>query len=205
MVSPVTFRPASVLAKSVVTVDHVSSGRVELGIGAGWYEAEHRPTASRSAPPGSGSTSSTASSRRSTRQWTDGEDIWPKPLQQPRPPIIVGGTAKPRTVRAAIALRRRIQHPLPDRRGSARARRRRRGRPRGRPPTARFSIMIGCLVGRDEARSGAAGRLPTPPAGTTGHRSRARSTRWSSSCARTRPPASSAPCSSTSHTRTSRW
>ncbi|HET7513347.1 MAG TPA: LLM class flavin-dependent oxidoreductase, partial [Gaiella sp.] len=41
MVSPVTFRPASVLAKNAVTVDHVSGGRVELGIGAGWYEAEH--------------------------------------------------------------------------------------------------------------------------------------------------------------------
>ena len=41
MVSPVTFRSASVLAKSVVTVDHISNGRVELGIGAGWYEAEH--------------------------------------------------------------------------------------------------------------------------------------------------------------------
>ena len=33
MVSPVTFRPVSVLAKSVVTVDHISGGRVELGIG----------------------------------------------------------------------------------------------------------------------------------------------------------------------------
>src|ERR1700752_4174319 len=41
LVSPVTFRPVSVLAKSVVTVDHISAGRVELGIGAGWYEAEH--------------------------------------------------------------------------------------------------------------------------------------------------------------------
>src|SRR5207247_10904081 len=42
MVSPVTFRPASVLAKSVTTVDHISGGRVELGIGAGWFEAEHQ-------------------------------------------------------------------------------------------------------------------------------------------------------------------
>ena len=41
MVSPVTFRPPAVLAKNVVTVDHISGGRVELGIGAGWYEAEH--------------------------------------------------------------------------------------------------------------------------------------------------------------------
>ncbi len=42
MVSPATFRHPSVLAKSVVTVDHISGGRAELGIGAGWFEAEHR-------------------------------------------------------------------------------------------------------------------------------------------------------------------
>ena len=41
MVSPVTFRRVSVLAKLVTTVDHISNGRVELGLGAGWYEAEH--------------------------------------------------------------------------------------------------------------------------------------------------------------------
>ena len=41
MVSPVTFRPASVLAKSAVTVDHVSGGRLVLGIGAGWQRNEH--------------------------------------------------------------------------------------------------------------------------------------------------------------------
>ena len=41
MVSPVTFRRVSVLAKLVTTVDHISSGRVELGIGAGWFESEH--------------------------------------------------------------------------------------------------------------------------------------------------------------------
>src|SRR5437899_1209099 len=42
MVSPATFRHPSVLAKSVVTVDQISNGRVELGLGAGWNEAEHR-------------------------------------------------------------------------------------------------------------------------------------------------------------------
>ena len=42
MVSPATFRHPSVLAKSVVTVDHISNGRAELGIGAGWYLGEHR-------------------------------------------------------------------------------------------------------------------------------------------------------------------
>src|ERR1017187_7612127 len=41
LVSPVTFRHASVLAKCVVSVDRISGGRVELGIGAGWFEPEH--------------------------------------------------------------------------------------------------------------------------------------------------------------------
>src|SRR5487761_1191895 len=41
MVSPATFRHPSVLAKLVTTADHVSGGRVELGLGAGWHEGEH--------------------------------------------------------------------------------------------------------------------------------------------------------------------
>src|SRR3954451_6242259 len=41
LVSPASFRHPSVLAKSAVTVDHVSGGRVELGLGAGWNELEH--------------------------------------------------------------------------------------------------------------------------------------------------------------------
>ena len=42
LVSPVTFRHPSHLAKAVATVDHISGGRVELGMGAGWMELEHR-------------------------------------------------------------------------------------------------------------------------------------------------------------------
>ena len=41
LVSPATFRHPSALAKAVVTADHVSGGRVELGIGTGWLEEEH--------------------------------------------------------------------------------------------------------------------------------------------------------------------
>src|SRR6266567_4195460 len=100
LVSPATFRHPSVLAKMVVTADHVSSGRVELGIGAGWLEAEHTTY---------GFPFMTARERQDeldrqldeiTRQWTDAGDVWPKPLQQPRPRIIIGGSAKPRTVQA---------------------------------------------------------------------------------------------------------
>src|SRR5581483_1341231 len=41
MVSPASFRRPSVLSRMVATVDHVSGGRVELGLGAGWNAAEH--------------------------------------------------------------------------------------------------------------------------------------------------------------------
>ncbi len=42
LVSPVTFRHPGVLAKVVTTVDEMSGGRVEVGVGAGWNEIEHR-------------------------------------------------------------------------------------------------------------------------------------------------------------------
>src|SRR5215204_1363401 len=41
LVSPVTFRHPSVLAKMAATLDHMTDGRAELGIGAGWLESEH--------------------------------------------------------------------------------------------------------------------------------------------------------------------
>jgi alkanesulfonate monooxygenase SsuD/methylene tetrahydromethanopterin reductase-like flavin-dependent oxidoreductase (luciferase family) len=154
MVSPVTFRPVSVLAKNVVTVDHISGGRAELGIGAGWYETEHTAY---------GFSFATARERLDeldrqlseiTRQWTTADDIWPKPLQQPRPPIIVGGTAKPRTVRAAVRFADEYNTVSPSL-DEARDRKRTlddAAREAGREPL-RFSMMIGCVVGRDEAET----------------------------------------------------
>jgi F420-dependent oxidoreductase-like protein len=41
LVTSNTFRHPSVLAKMAVTVDHISNGRLEVGLGAGWYESEH--------------------------------------------------------------------------------------------------------------------------------------------------------------------
>lgn len=41
LVSAVTFRNPAVLAKMAVTVDHISDGRLDFGIGAGWQEREH--------------------------------------------------------------------------------------------------------------------------------------------------------------------
>src|SRR6266487_959553 len=42
LVSPVTFRHPSVLSRAAASVDHISGGRVELGIGGGWMEPEHQ-------------------------------------------------------------------------------------------------------------------------------------------------------------------
>src|SRR6202521_2051481 len=41
LVSPATFRLPSLLANAAATVDHVSGGRIELGLGAGWMAREH--------------------------------------------------------------------------------------------------------------------------------------------------------------------
>jgi alkanesulfonate monooxygenase SsuD/methylene tetrahydromethanopterin reductase-like flavin-dependent oxidoreductase (luciferase family) len=165
MVSPVTFRPASVLAKSVVTVDHISNGRVELGIGAGWYEAEHVTY---------GFDFKTTRERLDEldrqleeihRQWTTADDVLPKPVQEPHPPIIVGGSARPRTVRAAVRWADEYNTVFPT---VHEARERKQvldeaARAAGRDPL-RYSMMIGCVVGRteDDVESRLA-RHPNPP------------------------------------------
>jgi F420-dependent oxidoreductase-like protein len=115
MVSPVTFRLPAVLARNAVTVDHVSGGRVELGMGAGWMELEH---ASNGIPFPDVKTRLRMLREQLeivVRQWT--EDGWsfsgehyrlessqavPKPVQQPRPPLIVGGSGARGTVEPAV-------------------------------------------------------------------------------------------------------
>ncbi len=152
MVSPATFRAASVLAKNAATVDHISNGRVELGIGAGWYEAEHETYGFPFGTAGARLDELDRQLAEIVRQWTDAAEVWPKPVQQPRPPIIVGGSAKPRTVRAAIAHADEYNTVFPT---LADTRERKQildeaAREAGREPL-RFSMMIGCVAGRDAA------------------------------------------------------
>ena len=123
LVSPVTFRPPGNLAKVVVTVDGMSGGRVELGLGAGWHEAEHR----RHGFP-FGEIGERADRLEETLEIVHGlwerPDGWsflgthyaledskfrPKPGSLPeraggRPNIIVGGTGSPRSYRIAARL-----------------------------------------------------------------------------------------------------
>jgi alkanesulfonate monooxygenase SsuD/methylene tetrahydromethanopterin reductase-like flavin-dependent oxidoreductase (luciferase family) len=151
MVSPVTFRHPAVLAKNAVTVDHVSHGRVELGIGAGWYEAEHESYGFSFSTPRTRLDELDRQLQEITRQWTEADDVRPRPVQQPRPPIIVGGAARPRTVAAAIRHADEYNTTFPS---VDEARERGRvvaeaARAAGRPPL-RFSMMTGCIVGRDD-------------------------------------------------------
>ncbi len=117
LVSPVTFRHPSVLAKSMATIDHVSGGRVELGLGAGWNEGEHAAYGFEFPSLGTRMELLEEQLEIVHRLWTEDSVTFtgrhyrlddcpalPKPLQQPRPPLILGGSAKPRAVALAVRL-----------------------------------------------------------------------------------------------------
>ena len=118
MVSPVTFRHPSELAKVVVTADHASKGRVELGMGAGWFDAEHRAFGFRFPSVAERLDLLTEQVEIVHRLVTgDGTEVdfegrhyrlescpaFPAPHQAPHPPLIIGGGAGPRS--AALAAR----------------------------------------------------------------------------------------------------
>jgi F420-dependent oxidoreductase-like protein len=111
LVSCNTFRHPSLLAKQAVTVDHVSNGRLELGLGAGWYEPEH-PMFGIPFPP----TSELVGRFQEAVQLVDRvlrndtttyegrfyqvkeAPTRPKPVQQPRPPLVLAAH-KPKMLR----------------------------------------------------------------------------------------------------------
>jgi alkanesulfonate monooxygenase SsuD/methylene tetrahydromethanopterin reductase-like flavin-dependent oxidoreductase (luciferase family) len=112
LVSPATFRHPSVLAKNVVTADHISGGgRIELGMGTGWLEDEHAAYGFPFPPMGERFELLEEQIEIVSRQW-DGRPLdfegdhytlsgnaLPKPLSPPN--LIVGGRAKPRSLRLA--------------------------------------------------------------------------------------------------------
>jgi F420-dependent oxidoreductase-like protein len=182
MVTAVTFRLPGPLAISVANVDQMSNGRVELGIGAGWFDAEHRAygipfpsvrerfdrleetlaivTGLWSTPEGD------RFSYQGTQFTLTDSPALPKPVQKPYPPVIIGGMGKSRT--PALAARYADEFnvafaPIED---TARQ----IGRVRiacdevGRSQTMVFSAAQTTAVGADEAefarRAAAIGRSP---------------------------------------------
>ena len=190
MVTSATFRHPGPLAISVAQVDEMSGGRVELGIGAGWFEAEHEayaipfPAAGRTLRPADeqldiltglwttpvGETFDYAGTHYTV---TDSPAL-PKPVQSPHPPIIIGGGGAKRTPALAAKFAVGVQHPVraaghaqdPVRAGG-------RGR-RGRRPGPRLADLLGGVRGVRRAAT-------TPRSRAAPARSAARST----SCAAT--------------------
>ena len=183
LVTASTFRLPGPLAISVAQVDAMSRGRVELGIGAGWFEDEHR---------GHGIPFPSTRERFDrleeqlaiiTGMWTTpvGERFsyhgryyeltdtpaLPKPVQQPHPPIIVGGYGTKRTPALAARYAQEFNLPFPplDVYGEYVERVRQACTDAGRDPaTLRTTVALVVCCGRDEAefrrRADAIGREP---------------------------------------------
>jgi F420-dependent oxidoreductase-like protein len=165
LVSPVTFRHPSLLARAAVTVDHISGGRIEVGIGGGWMEAEHRAYGFPFPPTNVRMELLAEQLEIVHRQWTDdafdfdGEhyaiedgDAQPKPVQEPHPPLIVGGAARRGTLEPAVrwADEYNTTFPTDGEIAARRARLLEECERQGREPL-RFSIMTMCIVGGDDA------------------------------------------------------
>jgi F420-dependent oxidoreductase-like protein len=163
MVSPATFRHPSVLARMVATADHISGGRVELGLGAGWNEPEHRAHGFPFPDLGERMELLAEQLEIIHRQWTEEAFSFtgrhyrlercqaePKPLQRPHPPLIMGGAAGPRVARLAArwADEYNTTFATIDDCRERRARILDACRQAGRDPIV-FSLMIPCVVGRD--------------------------------------------------------
>jgi F420-dependent oxidoreductase-like protein len=111
LVTGVTYRHPSVLAAQAVTIDHASHGRLELALGAAWFDKEHRELGIPFPPTGerfdlledaleivtrlfSGNVVSYEGKKVSLHD----ASLRPVPVQQPHPPIWIGGTGPTRTL-----------------------------------------------------------------------------------------------------------
>ncbi len=181
MVSPASFRHPSQLAKLVTSADHISDGRIELGLGAGWHEREHAAygfpfagtrtrmdvleeqlqvvlgnwtgQARSPGPPGPTARPPAESfSFHGEHYRLEDLDAQPKPIQSPHPPLILGGSAGPRsvTLAARYADEYNTVFPTVDEVRERRDRVEQACERAGRDPIP-FSIMTGVLVGSDDA------------------------------------------------------
>lgn len=183
LVSPVTFRHPSQLAKVAATADQVSGGRIELGIGAGWNEREHAAYGFPFPPVGTRFEMLEEQLEIVRRLWTeevvtfegrhyhlDAAQPLPRPVQTP-PTLLVGGVANPRS--AALAARFADEYntlgatldELATRRDRLAAACEEIGRD---PATLPLSLMTGCIVGSSADEVMARARAVLDRLGETG-------------------------------------
>ncbi|WP_026361034.1 LLM class F420-dependent oxidoreductase [Amycolatopsis nigrescens] len=170
LVTAATFRHPSVLAISVAQVDQMSGGRVEFGLGSGWFDAEH--TAYGLALPEIKERFDRYAEQLEiiTGLWEtpEGETFsfdgahyrlaeapgLPKPAQRPRPPVLIGGAGKKRTPALAARFADEFNLPFVDR-ATALAQFERvdaAAREAGRDPKEILrSVAQVVAIGRDEA------------------------------------------------------
>lgn len=108
-----TYRNPALLAKIATTIDHISGGRLNLGMGAGWYELEHSAYGFEFGTPGQRLAKLEEALEVITRLWSGAPAVsfegahyslhnapfLPQPLQSPRPPIWIGGGGERKTLR----------------------------------------------------------------------------------------------------------
>jgi F420-dependent oxidoreductase-like protein len=112
VVTGVTYRHPGLLAKIVTTLDVLSGGRAMLGLGAAWYEREHAGLGVAFPPLAERFERLEETLQICQQMWSDSDQPYqgrhyqlaeticsPGPIQQPRPPILIGGTGERKTLR----------------------------------------------------------------------------------------------------------
>jgi F420-dependent oxidoreductase-like protein len=112
LVTGVTYRYPGLLAKIVTTLDVLSGGRAQLGLGAAWYEREHRALGVPFPPVSERFERLEETLRICLQMWSDDDGAFegrhyqlteticsPRPLSAPHPPILIGGGGEKKTLR----------------------------------------------------------------------------------------------------------
>lgn len=112
LVTGVTYRHPGLLAKIVATLDVVSGGRAQLGIGAAWYEREHLGLGVPFPPLSERFQRLEETLQICHQMWSDDDGLFvgthyrleeticsPRPVRSPRPRILVGGSGEQKTLR----------------------------------------------------------------------------------------------------------
>jgi F420-dependent oxidoreductase-like protein len=112
LVTGVTYRHPGLLAKIVTTLDVLSGGRAQLGIGAAWYEREHKGLGVPFPPVSERFELLEETLQICQQMWSDDDGPYdgrhfhlaeticsPRPIQQPRPRILIGGSGERKTLR----------------------------------------------------------------------------------------------------------
>ena len=113
LVTGVTYRHPGLLAKTVTTLDVLSEGRAQLGIGAAWYEREHKGLGVPFPPTAERFERLEEALQICLQMWDPADDgpyegrhyqlaetlCVPQPLSRPRPPILIGGSGERKTLR----------------------------------------------------------------------------------------------------------